>query len=197
MIDHSFIDGWLFKGEDELLSKYASVCNGNILEIGSFRGKSTVILADVLKEPYKIYTIDVHAPIDYYELKTDDTGMPIEFKATGKRNVLKYHNCKVFYDNITKCGLFDKIVLIGLPSQEAYKVCPFENIDLLFIDGNHNFSNVRQDFNNYSKLINDDGIVIFHDSNQDDIKRVIDGFTEGWKIIENYMTMTVMQKENK
>lgn len=38
-----------------------------------------------------------------------------------------------------------------------------DGIDLLFIDGDHTYEGVRQDFEMYRKLVNEGGIVAFHD----------------------------------
>ena len=38
-----------------------------------------------------------------------------------------------------------------------------EPIDLLFIDGNHEFEAVLQDYEQWSPLIKDGGIIAFHD----------------------------------
>lgn len=39
----------------------------------------------------------------------------------------------------------------------------FELVDLLFIDGDHTYEGVKQDFNNYIKYLNPRGIIILHD----------------------------------
>ena len=36
-------------------------------------------------------------------------------------------------------------------------------IDFLFIDGDHTYEGVRRDFLDYSPLVNDGGIIVFHD----------------------------------
>ena len=36
-------------------------------------------------------------------------------------------------------------------------------IDLLFIDGDHTYGGVKQDFVNYSGLVNPGGLIVFHD----------------------------------
>ena len=37
-------------------------------------------------------------------------------------------------------------------------------IDLLFIDGDHSYEGVKKDFELYSKILNDNGIIIIHDT---------------------------------
>jgi cephalosporin hydroxylase len=37
------------------------------------------------------------------------------------------------------------------------------SLDLLFIDGDHSFEGVAADFNNYSPLVKNNGLILFHD----------------------------------
>lgn len=37
------------------------------------------------------------------------------------------------------------------------------NLDILFIDGDHNYEGVKQDFLNYRHLVRDSGLIVFHD----------------------------------
>ncbi len=39
-----------------------------------------------------------------------------------------------------------------------------ETIDLLWVDGDHSYEGSRRDFNNFSKLISDDGLIFLHDT---------------------------------
>lgn len=38
-----------------------------------------------------------------------------------------------------------------------------EDLDLLFVDGDHSYEGVRQDFETYRELVGEDGLVAFHD----------------------------------
>src|SRR5688572_4883233 len=60
------IDGWLTDAQAELLARVAAACppDGEIVEIGSFRGKSTVVLAQAAAEGVAIVAIDPHAGND-------------------------------------------------------------------------------------------------------------------------------------
>lgn len=46
-------------------------------------------------------------------------------------------------------------------------------IDLLFIDGDHSYEGVKTDFELYSKLITDNGIIVIHDTDDDYEKTLI------------------------
>lgn len=54
------IDGWLTFDEGKFLYSAATECKGNIVEIGSWKGKSTIWLCNGSKEGNnsKIYSID-------------------------------------------------------------------------------------------------------------------------------------------
>lgn len=42
-----------------------------------------------------------------------------------------------------------------------------EKFDLIFIDGDHSYEGVKQDFNDYKSLLSDNGILVFHDINSE------------------------------
>jgi predicted O-methyltransferase YrrM len=44
-------------------------------------------------------------------------------------------------------------------------------VDFLFIDGDHSYEGVRQDFENYVGFLNDPGLIAFHDINPDYLTR--------------------------
>lgn len=47
------------------------------------------------------------------------------------------------------------------------RVLDDRRVDFLFIDGDHSYEGVRQDFENYIGLLNDPGLIAFHDINPD------------------------------
>ena len=60
------IAGWLTKNEGRLLAYFAKRTKGIIVEIGSYRGKSTICMARATKK--KIYAIDPHYLRSYTKL---------------------------------------------------------------------------------------------------------------------------------
>jgi predicted O-methyltransferase YrrM len=58
-----------------------------------------------------------------------------------------------------------------LTAESVYRVLGGRKVDFLFIDGNHNYEDVRQDFENYVGFLNDPGLVAFHDINPDYLTR--------------------------
>ena len=69
------LDGWLFEGEGELLYNLAKKSKGNgvIVEIGSWKGKSTIWIGNGSKrgKKIKIYAIDPHIGSSEHQ-ETDD-----------------------------------------------------------------------------------------------------------------------------
>lgn len=61
-------------------------------------------------------------------------------------------------------------------SEEAYYnffVLQDIKIDLLFIDGNHSYEGVKQDFDLYSQILSENGIIIIHDTDSEYEKTLI------------------------
>ena len=119
--------------EGRALSRYAEACcNGVIVEIGSFRGKSAVALAfgqarSRLAEEGLVFCIEPHAPfVGIYGG---------QFGPQDRRD---------FYDVMLRTGFYDRVCLVNLSSQEAS--CGWRRpIALLFIDGDHSIEGVKSD----------------------------------------------------
>jgi len=135
--------------EGELLYKLVlKYCpeNCKIVEIGSWKGRSTIWLAKAAQiKKGLVYAVDPHKGM---EGKTDSTSF------------------EEFRTNIKRAGVEDIVVLVRLSSEEAlgYELIP-RLVDFVFIDGDHSIEAVNFDFCNWSlrtKL--DSGIVALHDT---------------------------------
>ena len=51
--------------------------------------------------------------------------------------------------------------------ERVNRVLGDQKVDFLFIDGDHSYEGVKQDFENYIGFLNDTGIIAFHDINPD------------------------------
>lgn len=142
------IEGWLdFSEQFALLHLPALVDHlyGDIVEIGSYKGKSTVALGlgsslmSTKKRP--IYAIDPFIPDNEF-----------------------YHGnyFDFFWDNIKNHGLEGSVIPIKKYSTEAYGDCP-KSIVALFIDGNHEYSSVKHDIIHYAPRVVKGGLIAFHD----------------------------------
>ncbi len=80
-----------------------------------------------------------------------------------------------------------QLYLIRSKSQDKYTVSYLEKIlnggkiDFIFIDGDHSYEAVKKDFEIYSKFINKNGIIAFHDI----APNYSDGTSIFWKELKN------------
>ena len=102
--------GWLTDIEANLLFKYAEQCKGPILEVGCFKGRSTVVLAQTGRQ---IYSVD---PFKNFA-KYDPTGDDIE---------------KCFRQNTKDLANVELFVM----SIEDWAIRP---VGFAYLDGNHTY----------------------------------------------------------
>ncbi|MCK4307122.1 class I SAM-dependent methyltransferase [candidate division WOR-3 bacterium] len=135
--------------EGIFLYNRAKECSkGVIVEIGSWKGRSAVWLGRGSQAGFKreVYAVDPH------------TGSPEHHRLYGKIWTLP-----VFQKNIERAGLSNIVVSLVKTSEEASKDWK-EPIELLFIDGRHDYKYVKQDYDLWSRFLIPGGIVVFHDS---------------------------------
>ncbi|MDJ0647631.1 MAG: class I SAM-dependent methyltransferase [Xenococcaceae cyanobacterium MO_188.B19] len=145
------IEGFLSQKEAIALYKIASILpkNSTIVEIGSWKGKSTYCLAKGIKSGKVI-------AIDPFDASGDDTSAIIYNQQRGKTSLLQQ-----FKLNMIKLDVIHKIEIYQGYSQDF--VGSISAIDFLFIDGDHSIEGCSQDFLNYSDQIKVGGYIAFHD----------------------------------
>lgn len=78
-------NGWLSKEEARLLWKYATSVTGPILEVGCYKGRSTVLLA--LSNPQRqVYTVDPFSSFDSSDPTGSDAWGGISNESKGKKH---------------------------------------------------------------------------------------------------------------
>jgi predicted O-methyltransferase YrrM len=132
------INGWLADLEAEALFEAAKACKGRgvIVEIGSWRGKSTICLAlgSRAGSDVPVYAVDLHA-------KQFDR----------------------FTRNIERKGVADLVRPIRSRSQDVADDF-HEPVELLFVDGSHDEQLVREDVEKWLPKVVDGGVVALHDT---------------------------------
>jgi predicted O-methyltransferase YrrM len=149
------IEGWLADEEADLLIaalfRAVSTLKGahSIVEVGSYCGRSTVVLASVLQslqtEKAKIYAIDPHDG----KVGALDQGIQQLAPSLDK-----------FSRNIAAAGLTTFVEGIRSPSFNVQWKKP---ICFLFIDGLHDYVNVARDFYHFEQWVVPGGLIAFHD----------------------------------
>jgi MMP 1-O-methyltransferase len=144
------IPGWLTDEEGEALYELARRCRGIgvIVEIGSWKGKSTVCLGlgSRAGESVAVYAIDPHADYRFGDFKT----------------------------NVERAGISELVRPIASLSQAAADGFD-EPIELLFVDGSHEYDLVLEDFEKWVPKVVDGGWVAFHDTTWTDGPRKVVG----------------------
>lgn len=154
--------------------------NSKIVEIGSWVGESSCLLATGLKgAESKLYAIDNFIG-NASELDAKD-------RYKKRMDKLKVNNTKEFFDkNIAHFGLESKVAPIVADSVLAAKdFCEKEkSIDLIFIDGDHSIDGTKKDINTWLPFLKDGGIMVFHDfSSNHGVPHAI-----WWAIKESYFS---------
>jgi MMP 1-O-methyltransferase len=152
------IEGWLAPREVEFLYRTATSCSrGVILEIGSFKGKSTVCLGlgSRAGSEVPVYAVDPH--IGSIEQQTTMKGRS---------------SFKEFQTNVRRANLQDLVVPIVRKSADVAR--DWERpIGFLWIDGDHSYQGAKLDFEAFSPWVVDGGVIGFHDSTEGGVPRVV------------------------
>ena len=144
------IGGWLTLKEGRLLYDLARRCTGRgvIVEIGSWKGKSTIWLASGSRRGagVPVYAIDPHTA------ESDNLATQSAVPTFAE-----------FTRNIRQAGVADLVVPLVTTSAEAAR--DFEHpVELIFIDGAHDYASVALDFELWFPRVVDGGTIAFHDT---------------------------------
>ncbi len=147
------IDGWMSSDQGERLFDAARRCrtDGQIVEIGSFRGKSTVVLASAAPERVTVVAIDPHAG--------NDRG-PQEIDGFEQAAATDY---EAFVSNLASFAVADRVRHLRCFSDVAHDEVAGD-IDVLYIDGAHRYGPARQDIDEWGARVADGGTMLIHDS---------------------------------
>lgn len=144
------IDGWLSPHEARLLYQIAKSVSvdGDIVEIGSWKGKSTIALAYGIKASGIKRTI---AAVDPHKgIVLPGQNKPME--STRTRFMRHIRISKV--DDIVR-----PYVMTSLQASKIWNT----PIAVLFIDGIHDYVHAKEDYINWIHYVVDNGVIAFHD----------------------------------
>lgn len=135
------IPGWLTKDQARALYEgvRAARPGATVVEIGSHQGRSTIVLAGA-RDDVDVIAIDPH-----------EAGGRFGGRATGDR----------FRENLRRAGVSQRVRHLPLRSQDAYAGWSVP-VDLLYVDGKHDYWSVRRDLRWVSHL-RPEGAVFVHD----------------------------------
>lgn len=154
------IFGWLFPGEHELLwSLGVDSPQGQILEVGTWMGKSACILAGSCKhrgDGSKVFCVD---PFDQ---RGTDWQREFHKRLTGATA----STFDQFIANACRLGFYDEVIPIAKPSEDVLGLIA-QPLRLVFLDGWHDYDHVKLEFSLVSPQIVKGGFLALHDSTDD------------------------------
>lgn len=154
------VEGQCTKAELLSLLELASQVSATecIVEIGSYRGRSTLALAygSRFSKKARVFAVDPH--VDYVGPKGGVYGPADQAE---------------LYRNIHETQMGDLISVVSLPSLNAAAAWTDRNIGLLWIDGDHRYEGCRGDFDAWASHLIPDAVVAFHDSSDEGVERTI------------------------
>lgn len=112
-----------------------------VCEIGTAEGGTNFLLSNTIKSVQHIIGIDLYVH---------------------NRAKLKY-----FSKPKLRQSFFDGNSHSNNISEQVESVLKGKKIDLLFIDGDHRYNGVKKDFEVYKQLVSPNGLIAFHDINED------------------------------
>lgn len=163
------IDGWMTEKELTWLAEQASTHQA-ILEIGSYKGRSTRAMADNLMPEGSIVCID---PWDFSPADWMD---PVTWTKAELQPLTPAQSIKLFVDNLQPHISSGQV----FPSRgTSESVLTASNFDLIFIDARHDYVSVQHDIRKWRQKMNPGGILSGHDYSPDShywpgVKRAVD-----------------------
>ena len=147
------VEGWLSKDQAARLYAAAAATSvgQQIVEIGSFRGRSTIVLAGAAPDGVDVVAIDPHAGNDrgpreisgFVEEAADDHG--------------------TFSANLVAAGVADRVQHVRQFSHWAHDDVA-GSIALLYIDGAHRYAPAQSDIRTWGARVEAGGTMLIHDS---------------------------------
>jgi len=147
------VDGWLSNDQAEALYELASRCRDGdrIVEIGSFRGRSTIVLASAAPDGVEIVAIDPHAGND-----------------RGPQEIAGYEaeaqeDHVAFLANLDAAGVRHRVRHVRAFSDDAHTAVDGD-LAMLYVDAAHRFGPARADIRDWGARVRDGGSLAIHDS---------------------------------
>lgn len=147
------VPGWLTDAQARSLWDAAAgvAPGGRIVEIGSFRGRSTIVLASAAREGVAIVAVDPHGGGDRGPREiSPDAGRGEEDHAA-------------FWENLRRAGVGERVAHVRASSACALDSVPGP-VDVLYVDGAHRYAPARADIELWGARVAPGGTMLIHDA---------------------------------
>lgn len=115
---------------------------GPFVEIGRFKGGSTMIFATALPDGVELWSYDLHVA-----LRPDLPGEQLD---------------RELRDALARYGVEGKVHLVVADSRTVDPPAP--ELELLFVDGDHSYEGAKADYERWAPLVRPRGHLLFHDA---------------------------------
>ena len=148
------VEGWMSDDQARALwGRAAALASGSqIVEIGSYRGRSAIVLARAAAgSGAHLTAIDPHAGNDRGPRQIE--GSPDEGE----------EDHSAFRENLSRAGVAGAVRHVRRPSQDALEAVQGP-LDLLYVDGAHRYRPARDDIANWGERVRPGGHLMVHDA---------------------------------
>ena len=147
------VNGWMTHDQARRLWDRARELNvgQRIVEIGSFQGRSTVVLSSAASEGVEVVAIDPHGGNDRGPQEID--GFVEEAES----------DHQIFLANLVNAGVSSRVTHLRKFSDAALPDVPGA-VDLLYVDGAHRLVPASNDIKQWGAKVVDGGHLLVHDS---------------------------------
>jgi predicted O-methyltransferase YrrM len=147
------VEGWMSDDQAARLAARATAvpAGGRIVEIGSYRGRSAIVLASSAPATAEVVAIDPHAG--------NDRG-PRQWTGTADEGEADH---RAFRANLERAGVAERVRHVRARSQDALGDVDGA-IDLLYVDGAHGYGPAVADLRDWGARVAPGGTLLVHDS---------------------------------
>jgi predicted O-methyltransferase YrrM len=147
------VEGWMTDAQAARLWAAAAraPAGGRIAEIGSYRGRSSIVLAAAAGANVEVVAIDPHAG--------NDRG-PRQWTGTADEGEADH---RAFLDNLERAGVAGRVRHVRRPSQEALGEVE-GGLDVLYVDGAHAYGPASADLARWGARVRLGGTLLVHDA---------------------------------
>ncbi|MBL8861233.1 MAG: class I SAM-dependent methyltransferase [Planctomycetes bacterium] len=164
------VEGWMSREELALLHELAArvprvQC---VVEIGNYRGRSTVALALGARHGSgaDVYSVDPHA----------------EF--TGPRGGhFGREDMAHLYANLARSGVGAHVRVVTLPSVSVARAWTGPRVGLLFVDGDHRYEAVRADYEAWRPSLAPGAVIAFDDCDFAEVVRFVEERVDAGELV--------------
>lgn len=151
-------------GEELFSLAYMQALAGDVVEVGSFQGRSTFFLGAAVRASRNghLYAIDHFKGNKGKE----------HFYVVGSKDLSDLEGG--FRRNIQRAGLSEVVTLFNEPNHQAAAKIADQSVRLLFIDGDHTAQGVAKDLELFLPKLRKDAIIVFDDYDRVDFKGLVD-----------------------